>query len=83
MGLGVPVKAVFAGGFSLMVFGWAQIVMDIQPPVALLTGEGQLHGFTHTNLGAASLAVLSALTGKYLGELGLRLLKMPQYLPIR
>ena len=83
MGPGVLVKAVLQGGFSLTVFGWAQIVMDIQPLVALLTGEGQLHGFTHTYLGAAPLAVLSALTGKYLGELGLRLLKMPQDLPIR
>ena len=37
MGPGVLVKAVFQGGFSLMVFGWAQIVMDIQPLVVLLT----------------------------------------------
>lgn len=66
-----------------MVFGWAQIVMDTQPLVVLLTGEGHLHGITHTYLGAAILAVLSALTGKYLGELGLRLLKMLRYVPIR
>lgn len=66
-----------------MVFGWSQIVMDIQPLIVLLTGEGHLHGFTHTYPGATLLAVLSALTGKYLGELGLRLLKMPRYVPIR
>jgi membrane-bound metal-dependent hydrolase YbcI (DUF457 family) len=83
MGPGVLVKAILHGAFSLMVFGWAQIVMDIQPLVVLLTGEGHLHGITHTYLGAAILAVLSALTGKYLGELGLRLLKMLRYVPIR
>ena len=33
MGPGIAVKAVLQGSFSLMVFGWAQIVMDIQPLV--------------------------------------------------
>ena len=83
MGPGVLLKAVLEGGFSLIVFGWAQIVMDIQPLVLLLMGEGHLHGFTHTYLGAAPLAVVSALTGKHLGELGLRLMKLPRYVPIR
>ncbi|MEJ2330800.1 MAG: hypothetical protein P8Z33_13300 [Gammaproteobacteria bacterium] len=83
MGPGVLVKAVFQGGFSLMVFGWAQIVMDIQPLVVLLMADGHLHGFTHTYLGATLLALLSALTGKYLCEVGLRLLKMLRYVPIR
>jgi len=54
-----------------MVFGWAQIVMDIQPLVVILTGEGHLHGFSHTYVGAALLAVVAAVTGKYLSEIGL------------
>ena len=74
MGPGIAVKAVLQGSFSLMVFGWAQIVMDIQPLVVILTGEGQLHGFTHTYVGATLLAVFSAVTGKYLSEFGLRLM---------
>ena len=74
MGPGVVVKAVLQGSFSLMVFGWAQIVMDIQPLVVILTGEGHLHGFTHTYAGATLLAVFSAVTGKYLSEFGLRLM---------
>ena len=57
-----------------MVFGWAQIVMDLQPLFVLLTGEGHLHGFSHTYVGATLLAIFSALTGKYLSELGLKLL---------
>lgn len=76
MGPGIAVKALMQGSFSLMVFGWTQIVMDIQPLVVMLTGEGHLHGFTHTYLGATLIAVFSALTGKYLSELGLALLRI-------
>lgn len=74
MGPGIAIKAVLQGSFSLMVFGWSQIVMDIQPLVVMITGEGHLHGFSHTYVGATLLAVLSALTGKYLSELGLYIL---------
>ena len=71
MGPGIFIKALLQGSFSLMVFGWSQIVMDIQPLVVLLTGEGHLHGFSHTYIGATLLAIFSALSGKYLSELGL------------
>ncbi len=71
MGIGIFTKSVLQGAFSLMVFGWAQIVMDIQPLVVLLTGEGHLHGFSHTYVGATLLAIFSAFSGKYLSELGL------------
>ncbi len=74
MGPGILIKALLQGSFSLMVFGWAQIVMDIQPLIVLLTGEGHLHGFSHTYLGAMLLAVFSALSGKYLSEFGLLIL---------
>ncbi len=71
MGPGIVVKALLQGSFSLMVFGWAQIVMDIQPLIVMISGEGHLHGFSHTYLGATFLAVLSALSGKYLSQVGL------------
>ncbi len=74
MGPGILIKALLQGSFSLMVFGWAQIVMDIQPLIVLLTGEGHLHGFSHTYLGATLLAVFSALSGKYLSEFCLLIL---------
>lgn len=74
MGPGILIKALLQGGFSLMVFGWAQIVMDLQPLIVLLSGEGHLHGFSHSYLGATLLAIFSALSGKYLSELGLKLL---------
>lgn len=71
MGPGIVVKALLQGSFSLMVFGWAQIVMDIQPLIVMLTGNGHLHGFSHTYTGATLLAVFAALSGKYLSEVGL------------
>ncbi|GAL02073.1 hypothetical protein JCM19237_4966 [Photobacterium aphoticum] len=52
------------------MFGWSQIVMDIQPLVVLLTQEGDLHGISHTLLGALVLGLLAALSGKYLSEWG-------------
>ncbi|TCI05211.1 hypothetical protein EZV61_04410 [Corallincola luteus] len=76
MGPGLLIKALFQGSFSLMVFGWSQIVMDIQPLIVLLTGEGHLHGFSHTLIGASLLSTLSCVSGKYLGEWGLRLLAL-------
>ncbi len=76
MGPGILLKALFQGSFSLMVFGWAQIVMDIQPLFVLIIGEGHLHGFSHTYIGATLLALFSALSGKYLSEIGLTLFKL-------
>jgi len=74
MGPGILIKALLQGSFSLMVFGWAQIVMDLQPLFVLLTGEGHLHGFSHTYVGATLLGIFSTLSGKYLSELGLKLI---------
>lgn len=71
MGPGILLKSLLQGAFSLMVFGWAQILMDIQPLIVLLTGEGHLHGFSHTYVGATLLALFAIVTGKHLSELGL------------
>lgn len=76
MGPGILIKALMGGSFSLMVFGWTQIVMDIQPLIVLISGEGHLHGFSHTYLGATLLAIFSALTGKYLSQFGLWVLRI-------
>lgn len=74
MGPGIFIKALLQCSFSLMVFGWAQIVMDIQPLLVMLTGKGNLHGVSHTYAGAAVLGVFAAWSGKYLSEFGLKLL---------
>jgi membrane-bound metal-dependent hydrolase YbcI (DUF457 family) len=82
MGPGILVKAILQSSFSLMVFGWTQIVMDIQPLVVMISGQGHLHGFTHTYVGAVLIAIIAALSGKYLSELGLNILGMLKEQPI-
>ncbi len=77
MGPGILMKALLQGSFSLTIFGWTQIVMDIQPLIVLITGDGHLHGFTHTFVGATLIALFSALSGKYLSELGLKMIDIP------
>lgn len=83
MGPGILIKAILQSSFSLMVFGWTQILMDIQPLIVLITGEGHLHGFTHTYVGAILIAIFSALTGKFLSEIGLRILEIGEKKPIK
>lgn len=76
MGPGILIKSLMRGAFSLMVFGWTQIVMDLQPLYVLIRGEGHLHGVSHTYAGAVVLSVLSAVTGKYLAPFGLWVLRV-------
>lgn len=83
MGAGIATKALLQSSFSLMVFGWTQIVMDIQPLIVLITGEGHLHGFSHTYLGAVILAIFSAVSGKYFSEIGLLILRVSNLQPIK
>lgn len=77
---GMIFKALFQGSFSFMVFGWAQIIMDIQPVYVVLADSRrfELHGFSHTYLGATLLAILSALSGKYVAQWGLKRLVLPE-----
>ena len=64
MGPGILVKAVAGRHFSLMVFGFAQVLIDIEPVVRIVRGDAVLHGFTHTYLGATGIAVAAALIGR-------------------
>jgi len=68
MGPGFLIKALLPGCFSLIIFGWAQILMDIQPLLAIITGKGHLHGFSHTYIGATLIAVFTIYTGKWVYE---------------
>ena len=82
MGPAAVIKAALARRFSFMVFGWSQIAIDLQPLVVMLTGQGELHGFSHTLLGATLIGLACGLTGKPLGEFGLRVLREHAHLPI-
>ncbi|MBS3957761.1 MAG: DUF4184 family protein [Clostridiales bacterium] len=73
MGPGILVKSLLRGSFSLMVFGWTQVIMDTQPLVVMLTNRGTLHGFTHTYAAAVAIALFAAVSGKYLAQVALRL----------
>ncbi len=64
VGPAVIVKAVFRDKFSITVFSFSQIVIDLQPLFALLGADIQLHGMSHTYLGATVAALLSCVIGK-------------------
>lgn len=74
MGLAMLVKAAIPQKFSLMVFGWTQIVMDLQPLVAMVRHSGHVHGFSHTYLGSILVGGLAAVTGKYVCPVALQLM---------
>jgi hypothetical protein len=48
----MAVKAIAGNRFSLTMFGVAQIAMDIEPLVGIIRGSAELHGWTHTYVGA-------------------------------
>ena len=66
MGPGLLLKSLLQGYFSVIIFGWAQVLMDIQPLVAIITGKGKLHGFSHTYIGATLIALFAAYTGRWI-----------------
>ena len=75
MGPGMAVKAIAQDKFSLIIFGWAQILVDLQPLVVVLTHEGQIHGVTHTFVGGAVLGAAAAASGKPMAEVLLNLFR--------
>lgn len=83
MGPGMAVKAIAQDKFSLIIFGWAQILVDLQPLVVVLTHEGQIHGVTHTFVGGAVLGAAAAASGKPMAEVLLKLFRKKEKPPIR
>ncbi len=64
MGPGCAVKAVLGRHFSLTVFGFAQVVTDVEPLVRMLRGDAVKHGVTHTYLGATVIGTVSLFVGR-------------------
>lgn len=83
MGPGLVIKAALQKRFSILVFGWSQINTDLQPLVYLMTGSGTYHGFSHTYIGAVFIALYSAVTGKFLFEIGLSGIGLQNHIPLR
>lgn len=58
MGAALVVKPGLNKHFSLITFGIAQIAMDIEPGIGMLTGAEVLHGPSHTFVASLVIAVL-------------------------
>lgn len=59
MGLGLVIKSAEPKRFSLLMFGMSQVVIDLQPLIAMTTGGSiELHGISHTIIGATFIALI-------------------------
>ena len=61
MGPALALKALSARHFSVLVFGIAQVAMDIEPLIGMIRGADVLHGSSHTWIGATLIGVPVAL----------------------
>ncbi len=75
----MAVKAAVPEKFSLVTFGIAQVVMDLQPLAVRLGAGGPVHGWTHTFAAAIPLGLGAALLGKLLTPLVLKVLSLGKY----
>lgn len=57
MGPALVIKAAAGRHFSVLVFGIAQVAMDIEPLLGIIRGWNVLHGWTHTYLGATLIGL--------------------------
>lgn len=64
LGPAVPIKSLQPKKISLLVFGWAQVLTDLQPLVYILTHRGHLHGVSHSFLAALLIGLAAALSGR-------------------
>jgi len=79
LGPGALFKALGWRHFSFMVFGGAQLLMDIEPLVGILRGSAVLHGYTHTLLGALVIGTIAGLIGRPVSLFFLRLHSVPHH----
>ena len=79
LGPGAVFKAIGGRHFSFMVFGDAQVLMDIEPLVGILAHKPVLHGVTHTLLGALVIGTLAGAIGKPISAAVLRWCSIPHH----
>lgn len=72
LGPGLAFKALGGAGFSFMVFGGTQVLMDLEPGIRMLLDAPPLHGPSHSLVGAVGIGAVAVLTGKPITELVLR-----------
>ena len=79
LGPGAVFKAIGGKHFSFMVFGGAQVLMDIEVLVRMMAGTSLLHGLSHTLLGATIIGLIATLTGKPISELVMKALGVADF----
>ena len=72
LGPGLAFKALGGRHFSFMVFGGAQVLMDLEPLIGILRDRDVLHGVTHTWLGALVIGSVAAVIGRPISTMVLR-----------
>jgi uncharacterized membrane protein YeaQ/YmgE (transglycosylase-associated protein family) len=79
LGPGAVFKAIGGRHFSFMVFGGSQVLMDIEPLIGIIQGRSDLHGYTHTLLGALVIGTIAGVIGKPVSTFVLTLMRFPQH----
>ena len=64
LGPGAVFKAIGGRYFSFMIFGGAQVLIDLEPLVHRVRGDPVLHGPAHTFVGALGIAGVAAVVGR-------------------
>lgn len=59
MGVAMMVKPAVGSRFSVISFGVAQVLMDVEPGIGMLRDADVLHGYSHTLPGAVVIGLLA------------------------
>ncbi len=73
LGPGAACKAIVPAHFSFMLFGFSQLVIDVESAYNLLLNRYPVHTFLHSYLGASVILVPVVLAGRPLSQFALRL----------
>lgn len=76
LGPGLVFKAIGGRHFSFMVFGGAQVLIDLEPLFGIVLGWPSLHGATHNLAGALLIGTLAGAVGRPVSERALRWLRI-------
>lgn len=71
LGPAAAVKALIPGHFSLTVFAFVQVPIDLEPLFYMAVDANPLHRFMHTFAGASLAAILGVIAGRPICEAGL------------
>lgn len=79
LGPGAAFKAIGGRHFSFMVFGGAQVLMDLEPLVRIYLGTPILHGYTHTIAGAFVIGTIAVVIGRPISQFVLTRYRIPHH----